>query len=214
MRTIRNNTFETNSSSTHCVTILSDAEYKNIQNGIGVLDDCNDYFEVSEESAKEFIENSISSNLKYISSREGEIKDKEEFLKKDFSKLTDAEKRSITWNWTDKTEDELRKIVEGQIKYNQDCIAEYKEEIEYYKNVDVAALVKAVKEEVIPNISHIREDDFKPNVPEELTKAVNDYTYGFNNIESFGNGWEDVFEQSRTVDGVTMHVLGYFGYDG
>ena len=37
MKTIRRNTFETNSSSVHCVTILSDKEYQNIENGKAVL---------------------------------------------------------------------------------------------------------------------------------------------------------------------------------
>ena len=38
MKTIRRNTFETNSSSAHCVTILSDKEYQNIKNGKAVID--------------------------------------------------------------------------------------------------------------------------------------------------------------------------------
>ena len=38
MKTIRRNTFETNSSSVHCVTILSDKEYQNIKNGKAALD--------------------------------------------------------------------------------------------------------------------------------------------------------------------------------
>lgn len=41
MKTIRRNTFETNSSSVHCVTILSDKEFNLVKEGKAVIDyDC------------------------------------------------------------------------------------------------------------------------------------------------------------------------------
>ena len=66
MKTIRRNTFETNSSSVHCVTILSDKEYQNIKNGKAVLDYRN-YVEITPQFIQEKlqkIKNILSLQLK------------------------------------------------------------------------------------------------------------------------------------------------------
>ena len=60
MKTIRRNTFETNSSSVHCVTILSDKEFNLVQEGKAVIDyDC--VKEITPELVNSYINDKIDS---------------------------------------------------------------------------------------------------------------------------------------------------------
>ena len=62
MKTIRRNTFETNSSSVHCVTILSDKEFNLIKEGKAVLEG-NCVEEITSELVNNYINDKIDTSL-------------------------------------------------------------------------------------------------------------------------------------------------------
>lgn len=230
MRTIRRNVFETNSSSVHCVTILSDKEYQNIKNGKAVLD-YHDYVEITPH----FIREKIAEDKKYS---ESSIEEYEKNIKK-FEKLIDVDtgdwskedKRTIVgWTWERLSGSELKIKLREYLERAKEHIQENKYFIAEADSLDPEKMVKLL-ERMIPDLERLKEeyhdyDDDDEEDDEDILSA-NDYgcseeefnwAMGFlndkDNIDTYGSGYDESSYDSRTIDGVTVHVLSYSGRDG
>jgi len=230
MRTVRRNVFETNSSSVHCVTILSDKEYQNIKNGKAVLD-YHDYVEITPQ----FIREKIAEDKKYS---ESSIEEYEKNIKK-FEKLIDVDtgdwskedKRTIVgWTWERLSGSELKIKLREYLERAKERIQENKDSITEADSLDPEKMVKLL-ERMIPDLERLKEeyndyDDDEEDDDEDILSA-DDYGCSeeeFNwaveflndkdNIDTYGSEYDESSYDSRTIDGVTVHVLSYSGRDG
>ena len=230
MRTVRRNVFETNSSSVHCVTILSDKEYQNIKNGKAVLD-YHDYVEITPQ----FIREKIAEDKKYS---ESSIEEYEKNIKK-FEKLIDVDtgdwskedKRTIVgWTWERLSGSELKIKLREYLERAKERIQENKDSIAEADSLDPEKMVKLL-ERMIPDLERLKEeyndyDDDEEDDDEDILSA-DDYGCSeeeFNwaveflndkdNIDTYGSEYDESSYDSRTIDGVTVHVLSYSGRDG
>ena len=230
MKTIRRNTFETNSSSAHCVTILSDKEYKNIKDGKAVLD-YRDYVEITPQ----FIQEKIAEDKKYS---ESSIKEYEKNIEK-FEKLIDVDtgdwskedKRTIAgWSWERLSGSELKIKLREYLEQTKERIQYQKESIAEAETIDPEKMVKLL-ERMIPDLERFKEEyhDYYDDDEEDDDDVLTADDYGcseeeFNwaisflndkdNIDTYGSGYDESSYDSRTIDGVTVHVLSYSGRDG
>ena len=231
MKTIRRNVFETNSSSVHCVTILSDKEYQNIKNGKAVLDYRN-YVEITPQ----FIQEKIAEDKKYF---ESSIKEYEKNIEK-FEKLIDVDtgdwseedKRIIAgWTWKHLSGSELKIKLHEYLERTKECIQENKDSIKEADSLDPEKMVKLL-EKMIPDLERLKEeynnydddedeDDYGDVLTaddygcseEEFNWAIS-FLNDKDNIDTYGSGYDESSYDSRTIDGVTVHVLSYSGRDG
>ncbi len=229
MRTVRRNVFETNSSSVHCVTILSDKEYQNIKNGKAVLD-YHDYVEITPQ----FIREKIAEDKKYS---ESSIEEYEKNIKK-FEKLIDVDtgdwskedKRTIVgWTWERLSGSELKIKLREYLERAKERIQENKDSIAEADSLDPEKMVKLL-ERMIPDLERLKEEyndyDDEEDDDEDILSA-DDYGCSeeeFNwaveflndkdNIDTYGSEYDESSYDSRTIDGVTVHVLSYSGRDG
>lgn len=230
MKTIRRNVFETNSSSVHCVTILSDKEYQNIKNGKAVLD-YHDYVEITPQ----FIREKIAEDKKYS---ESSIEEYEKNIKK-FEKLIDVDtgdwskedKRTIVgWTWERLSGSELKIKLREYLERAKERIQENKDSIAEADSLDPEKMVKLL-ERMIPDLERLKEeynnyDDDEEDENEDVLTADDygcseeefNWAIGFlndkDNIDTYGSGYDESSYDSRTIDGVTVHVLSYSGRDG
>lgn len=230
MKTIRRNVFETNSSSVHCVTILSDKEYQNIKAGKAVLDYHN-YVEITPQ----FIREKIAEDKKYS---ESSIEEYEKNIKK-FEKLIDVDtgdwskedKRTIVgWTWERLSGSELKIKLREYLERAKERIQENKDSIAEADSLDPEKMIKLL-EKMIPNLERIKEEynsyDEDDEEDDEDILSADDYgcseeefnwAIGFlndkDNIDTYGNEYDESAYDSRTIDGVTVHVLSYSGRDG
>lgn len=231
MKTIRRNVFETNSSSVHCVTILSDKEYQNIKNGKAVLD-YHDYVEITPQ----FIREKIAEDKRYS---ESSIEEYERNIKK-FEKLIDVDtgdwskedKRTIVgWTWERLSGSELKIKLREYLERAKERIQENKDSITEADSLDPEKMVKLL-ERMIPDLERLKEeynnyDDDEDDEDDEDALTADDYgcseeefnwAIGFlndkDNIDTYGSGYDESSYDSRTIDGVTVHVLSYSGRDG
>lgn len=228
MKTIRRNTFETNSSSTHCVTILSDKEYQNIKNGKAVLD-YRDYVEITPQ----FIREKIAEDKKYyeslIEKHEKNIEKFEKLIDVDTGDWSKEDKRTIVgWTWEHLSGSELKIKLREYLERAKECIQENKDSIAEADSLDPEKMVKLL-EKMIPDLERLKEeyhdydddeeddediltaDDYGCS-EEEFNWAI-DFLNDKNNINTYGSGYDESSYDSRTIDGVKVHVLSYSGYD-
>lgn len=231
MRTIRRNVFETNSSSVHCVTILSDKEYNNIKNGKAVID-YQDYIEITPQ----FIQEKIAEDNKYSNANIEDYKQKLEKCEKlvdvDTGDWTEEDKRTIAgWEWKRLSGSELK------IKLRE-FLEQTKERIQYQKNsiteteaIDPKKMTKLL-EKMIPDLDRLKEHEYDEDDDEDEDEDYNvlsaksydcteeefNWTVSFlrdkDNIDTYGSGYDESDYNTRTIDGVTVHVLSYSGYNG
>lgn len=229
MKTVRRNVFETNSSSVHCVTILSDKEYQNIKNGKAVLD-YHDYVEITPQ----FIREKIAEDKKYS---ESSIEEYEKNIKK-FEKLIDVDtgdwskedKRTIVgWTWERLSGSELKIKLREYLERAKERIQENKDSIAEADSLDPEKMVKLL-ERMIPDLERLKEEyndyDDEEDDDEDILSADDygcseeefNWAIGFlndkDNIDTYGSGYDESSYDSRTIDGVTIHVLSYSGRDG
>lgn len=230
MKTIRRNVFETNSSSVHCVTILSDKEYQNIKNGKAVLD-YHDYVEITPQ----FIREKIAEDKEYFKSS---IEEYEKNIKK-FEKLIDVDtgdwskedKRTIVgWTWERLSGSELKIKLREYLDHAKKRIQENKDSIKEADSLDPEKMVKLL-ERMIPDLERLKEehnvyddeeeDDYGDVLSTEdygCSEEEFNWAIGFlndkDNIDTYGSGYDESACDSRTIDGVTVHVLSYSGRDG
>ncbi len=230
MKTIRRNVFETNSSSVHCVTILSDKEYNNIKNGKAVID-YQDYVEITPQ----FIQEKIAEDNKYSNANIEDYKQKLEKCEKlvdvDTGDWTEEDKRTIAgWEWKRLSGSELKiklreflEQIKERIQYQKDSIAET-------EAIDPKKMVKLL-EKMIPDLDRLKEHDYDEDdddddedystpsaesygcTEEEFNWAVS-FLRDKDNIDTYGSDYDESDYDSRTIDGVTVHVLSYSGYNG
>ena len=167
MKTIRRNVFETNSSSVHCVTILSDKEYQNIENGKAVLD-YHDYVEITPQ----FIQEKIAKDKKRIQENKDSIAEADSL---DPEKMVKLLERMIP---------DLERLKEEYHDYDDD--EEDDEDI-------------------------LSADDYGCS-EEEFNWAI-EFLNDKDNIDTYGSGYDASSYDSRTIDGVKVHVLSCSGYD-
>lgn len=229
MRTIRRNVFETNSSSVHCVTILSDKEYNNIKNGKAVID-YQDYIEITPQ----FIQEKIAEDNKYSNANIEDYKQKLEKCEKlvdvDTGDWTEEDKRTIAgWEWKRLSGSELK------IKLRE-FLEQTKERIQYQKNsiteteaIDPKKMTKLL-EKMIPDLDRLKEHEYDEDDDEDedynvlsaksydCTEEEFNWAVSFlrdkDNIDTYGSGYDESDYNTRTIDGVTVHVLSYSGYNG
>lgn len=225
MKTIRRNVFETNSSSEHCVTILSDKEYQNVKNGKAVLD-YHSYVEITPQ----FIREKIAEDKKHYESL---IKELEKNIEK-FEKLIDVDtgdwskedKRTIAgWTWERLSGSELKSKLCEYLERVKERIQENKDSIVESDSLDPEKMVKLL-ERMIPNLKRLKEEYNEDEDDNEDILSADDYgcskeefnwAIGFlidkDDIDTYGSGYDESSYDSRTIDGVTVHVLSYSGYD-
>ncbi len=233
MKTIRRNVFETNSSSVHCVTILSDKEYQNIKTGKAVLD-YHDYVEITPQ----FIQEKIAKDKRYFESSiedyEKNIEEFEKLINIDTGDWSKEDKRIIVgWDWKRLSGSELKIKLREYLERAKERIQENKDSIAEVDSLDPEKMVKLL-ERMIPDLERFKEeydsyddDEEDDDDDDEDILSADDYgcseeefnwAVGFlsdkDNIDTYGSGYEESSYDSRTIDGVTVHVLSYSGRDG
>lgn len=224
MKTIRRNTFETNSSSVHCVTILSDKEYQNIKNGKAVLDYRN-YVEITPQ----FIREKIAEDKKYFESSikayEKTIEKFEKLINVDTGDWSEEDKRTIAgWSWERLSGSELKIKLREYLEHAKKRIQENKDSITEADSLDPEKMVKLF-EKMIPDLERLKEEYQKDDdgdilsaddygcSEEEFNWAI-EFLNDKDNIDTYGNGYDESCYDSRAIDGVMVHVLSYSGYNG
>lgn len=228
MKTIRRNTFETNSSSVHSVTILSDKEYQNIKNGKAVLD-YHDYVEITPK----FIQEKIAEDKKYFESSieeyEKNINKFEKLIDVDTGDWSEEDKRTIVgWTWERLSSSELKIKLREYLEHAKERIQENKDSIAEADSLDPEKMVKLL-ERMTPDLERIKEeynsyDEDDDEEDDEDILSADDYgcseeefnwAIGFlgdkDNIDTYGSGYDESDYDSRTIDGVTVHVISYSG---
>ena len=225
MKTIRRNVFETNSSSVHCVTILSDKEYQNIKNGKAVLN-YRDYVEITPQ----FIQEKIAEDKKYFESSikeyEKNIEKFEKLINVDTGDWSEEDKRTIAgWTWKRLSGSELKIKLHEYLERAKERIQEYKDSIAETDSLNPEKMVKLL-EKMIPDLERLKEEYNEDENDDEDILSADDYGCSekeFNwaidflndkdNINTYGSGYDESSYDSRTIDGVKVHVLSYSGYD-
>lgn len=222
MKTIRRNTFETNSSSVHCVTILSDKEYQNIKNGKAVLDYRN-YVEITPQ----FIQEKIAEDKKYFESSikeyEKNIEKFEKLINVDTGDWSEEDKRTIAgWTWKRLSGSELKIKLHEYLERAKKRIQENKDSISEADSLDPEKMVKLF-EKMIPDLERLKEEYQKDDdgyilsaddygcSKEEFNWAI-EFLNDKDNIDTYGSGYDESCYDSRAIDGVMVHVLSYSGY--
>ena len=224
MRTIRKNVFETNSSSVHCVTILSDKEYQNIKNGKAVLD-YRSYVEITPQ----FIREKIAEDKKYFESSieecEKNIEKFEKLINVDTGDWSKEDKRAIAgWSWERLSGSELKIKLHEYLERAKERIQENKDSIKEVDSLDPEKMAKLL-EKMTPDLKRLKEeyhedddgdilfaDDYGCS-EEEFNWAIS-FLNDKDNIDTYGSGYDESNYDSREIDGVIVHVLSYSGYDG
>lgn len=230
MKTIRRNVFETNSSSVHCVTILSDKEYQNIKNGKAVLD-YHDYVEITPQFIREKIAEDKNYSESSIEEYEKNIKKFEKLIDVDTGDWSKEDKRTIVgWTWERLSGSELKIKLREYLENAKKRIQENKNSITEADSLDPEKMVKLL-ERMIPDLERLKEEyhDYDDDEEEEDEDILSADDYGcseeeFNwaihflndkdNIDTYGSEYDESSYDSRTIDGVTVHVLSYSGRDG
>lgn len=231
MKTIRRNVFETNSSSVHCVTILSDKEYQNIKNGKAVLD-YHDYVEITPQFIREKIAEDKNYSESSIEEYEKNIKKFEKLIDVDTGDWSKEDKRTIVgWTWERLSGSELKIKLREYLENAKKRIQENKDSIAEADSLDPEKMVKLL-ERMIPDLERLKEeyhdyDDDDEEEDDEDILSADDYGCSeeeFNwaieflndkdNIDTYGSEYDESSYDSRTIDGVTVHVLSYSGRDG
>ena len=224
MKTIRYNTFETNSSSTHSLTILSDREYHNIEDCKAVIDENDNYLEFTEESVKSIIKDHIDNTKGRIDRYTKYIKEYNGLFDKDTGDWTLDQKRTVGgWQWERLSGSEIKIKLREFINSSQKSLDSSKMDLEYYQNIDNKKILELFLE-AIPYISSLHNEDeddlddtfkfIKSKYSPKDFDFVTSFLRDCNNFETYGGDTYETFDESRTVDGVKIHCVGYYGYDG
>lgn len=219
MKTIRFGVFETNSSSCHSVTILSDAEYNAFKEQKAIIKD-GGYRELT----KEEIESDVTNDINYWKGsieRDGKTIELYEDLIKIECHKTFFEKiekyKDDHWELrrvVDTTYDSAIAFLSEKIYFYKKSIEEHKETVSGLENADLDKVTKLTQEYAKDHrdFECLEREDF------DCSDVEFDIIEGFLSCawtyESFGGNYENTDESSRTIDGVTVHVLSYSGYDG
>ena len=231
MKTSRRNTFETNSSSVHCVTILSDKEFNLIKEGKAVLDGhCIE--EITPDLIGDYVNNQIESAEKNIEWSNESIKKYKKLQNKDTGDWPENDKRCIAgWDWKRKSGSELKIALRDAITQKEKAIELYKSNLAYLREIDVNKMTDLILQ-LTPSLdrfkSHYYEDEDEEDEEDDDGTPLNEvyqcsksdikfaieFLSDKDNIDTYGADYEESCLDEREIDGITVHVLSYSGRDG
>lgn len=215
MRTIRQNVFETNSSSMHAVCILTETEYKNLKEGKGLIVGDSHYEDINVETVQQY----FKEQAEYLKKKNAEYKVDIEYLKtlenRTVDSFTNREKSLIRWN-VELFKSNPKEAIENGLKELNNMIAENEKSLETLENED---FIKKIADKVIchiDSIQYIKDNDFdyeEAGLTEDEFEYIQDFLSERDNIDSFGYGYENQEVNSRKIDGQEVYVLSYSGYN-
>lgn len=227
MKTIRRNTFETNSSSVHSVTILSDKEFNLIKEGKAVLnDDCCE--EITTKSIGDYISKEINNTENSIERSRKSIKRYETLQNQDTGDWPEDDKRCIAgWDWNRKSGSELKIALRDVIAREEKNIERYINNLAYLREIDVNKMTDLILQ-LVPSLSSFKshyyydDDEEEENDDEtplyekyQCSKPDCDFAIEFlsdkDNIDTYGEEYEESHLDEREIDGVKVYVLSYSG---
>ena len=224
MKTIRRNTFETNSSSVHCVTILSDKEFNLVKEGKAVIDyDC--VKEITPELVNNYINDKIDSTENSIERSRKNIEHYNKLQDLDTGDWPEDDKRWIAgWDWKRLSGSELKIALRNAITQSEKIIEDYTNNLTYLRGIDINKMTDLILQ-LTPSLSRLKsyydedEDDETPLYQEYQCsksdfKFATEFLYDKDNIDTYGDQYEESRLDEREVDGVMVHVLSYSGRDG
>lgn len=215
MRTIRQNVFETNSSSMHAVCILTETEYENIKAGKGLIVGEDHYEDLSVEAVQKYFNN----QAEYLKERNDEyragLKEIKTLEKRDASSLTNKERSFIRWN-IELFKSDPKKAIENGTKELKDQISENEKNLETLENEEFIKNVADKVLLVVDSLSYIKDNDFdyeEAGLTEKEFEYIQDFLSEKDNLNTFGDGYENNEVDSRTINGQKVYVLSYSGYN-
>lgn len=220
MKTIRRNTFETNSSSVHCVTILSDKEFNLVKEGKAVIDyDC--VKEITPELVNNYINDKIDSAENSIERSRKNIEHYNKLQDLDTGDWSEDDKRWIAgWDWKRLSGSELKIALRNAITHIEKTIEDYTNNLTYLRGIDINKMTDLILQ-LTPSLSRLKsyydEDDETPlyqeyQCSESDFKFATEFLSGKDNIDTFGEGYEESHLDDREIDGILVHVLSYSGH--
>ncbi len=224
MKTIRRNTFETNSSSVHCVTILSDKEFNLVQEGKAVID-YDHVKEITPDLISNYINDKIDSAENGIEQFRKNIKHYKNLQDKDTSDWPEDDKRWVAgWDWKRLSSSELKIALRNAITQEEKLIEDYTNDLTYLRGIDINKMTDLILQ-LTPSLSRLKsyydedEDDDETPSYEEYQCSESDFEFATeflsdkDNIDTFGEGYEESHLDDREIDGILVHVLSYSGHD-
>ena len=222
MKTIRRNTFETNSSSVHCVTILSDKEFNLVQEGKAVIDyDC--VKEITPELVNNYINDKIDSAENSIERSRKNIEHYNKLQDLDTGDWPEDDKRWVAgWNWKRLSGSELKIALRNAITQGEKIIEDYTNNLTYLRGIDINKMTDLILQ-LTPSLSRLKsyyddEDDETPlyqeyQCSESDFELATEFLSDKDNIDTFGEGYDESHLDDREIDGILVHVLSYSGHD-
>ena len=221
MKTIRRNTFETNSSSVHCVTILSDKEFNLVKEGKAVIDyDC--VKEITPELVNNYINDKIDSAEDSIERSRKNIEHYNKLQDLDTGDWPEDDKRWIAgWDWKRLSGSELKIALRNAITQREKIIEDYTNNLTYLRGIDINKMTDLILQ-LTPSLSRLKsyydEDNETPlyqeyQCSESDFKFATEFLIGKDNIDTFGEEYEESHLDDREINGILVHVLSYSGHD-
>lgn len=213
--TIRFNTFETNSSSCHSLTILTDEEYNNLKNHKAFLLD-SEYFVPTLDNFEKFINDFISWKKSCINTDTEKLKQYTCLKDKGIENCSEDELKTIAWNADCYSNQDLSQRLEEQITRLKNSIKEDELYISNRKTINAHKLFDFISNNFDRIATAIDTDDW---VFEELSEieidVIIDYFEDIYTIDNYDFDEYETFDSSRMLpNGETVHVIGYYGYNG
>ena len=225
MKTIRRNTFETNSSSVHCVTILSDKEFNLVKEGKAVID-YDRVKEITPDLINNYINDKIDSAKSSIEQFRKNIKHYKKLQDLDTGDWPEDDKRWVAgWDWKRLSGSELKIALRNAITQAEKIIEDYTNDLTYLRGIDTNKMTDLILQ-LTPSLSRFKthydeaeDDDETPSYEEYQCsesdfKFVTEFLSDKDNIDTYGKQYEESHLNEREIDGVTVHVLSYSGRDG
>lgn len=224
MKTIRRNTFETNSSSVHCVTILSDKEFNLVKEGKAVID-YDHVKEITPDLISNYINDKIDSTENSIERSRKNIEHYNKLQDLDTGDWPEDDKRWIAgWDWKRLSGSELKIALRNAITQGEKIIEDYTNNLTYLRGIDINKMTDLILQ-LTPSLDKFKnhyyddeeeEDDETPSY-EEYQCSESDFKFATeflsdkDNIDTFGEGYEESHLDDREIDGILVHVLSYSG---
>ena len=182
------------------------------------------------EITPQFIQEKIAEDKKYFESSikeyEKNIEKFEKLINVDTGDWSEEDKRTIAgWTWKRLSGSELKIKLHEYLERAKERIQEYKDSIAETDSLNPEKMVKLL-EKMIPDLERLKEEYNEDENDDEDILSADDYGCSekeFNwaidflndkdNINTYGSGYDESSYDSRTIDGVKVHVLSYSGYD-
>lgn len=198
MKSIRSNTFETNSSSIHSLTLTSASNYKTWEDGEAIL--------VGEGNIVPFID--------LYSTIEKYTKDRIASYEKELAEEKNEESKKYKTKWLAEERENLAKL--ESIEKDQF--------LAFSKEIIVKDAEGRFDETYYDDYYYVDDDGKVPELSEEITdwgikKKVADILIDyceegyFTEDRYYDNDYYETFQHEQTIDGVKVVAFGYYGHD-